>query len=538
MKRTSFAATLVLAAVGALAGPQTRAPGAAPVAKKDAKLAPQRVKLLKANLDSFALHLSYLAGKKEQSAAASLSTWKGPGPAPKGHPAGGVRISKAQAAAIIDHLDKNGLLSRLLDPRTLALMDMHIPTPHLHVQVIAGKHSFQNWLPIDPKAVELVEALGKLLDGNAGKAMDKVLKALEPQRKKWQKAARPAIRGVLYYDWRGFSFGAGFTRTSVSAFEVDLERRRVRQLNAAARRPRAMLPYKEQDILKLLAQQAWVPLTEQQAANLRRLTEKWLATNPPKAYLIPRGGLGREDGRTAKLVALLKDGRRETEFRWRWANKQSPPPPEAKALMAQAQALAGGAGIKGPATAPASRPAVKWGKAVGGLVCGVSAFKPKVQLGVPYEIEVSIKNISKGDILLLKKWLLGMTPLNDRVYFMQADKTYREVFTRDVEDFALGPPAPKEGFVLLRPGDIYKFTHRTVVLTPSLPKGLRNTPAGRGGVVVGQEGAYQMQVEYLGLDMPIAKGVDLGGLKPWKGVLLSASVEIIVPKAKAKGKAS
>lgn len=191
MKRTSLAAAFILVAVGALAGPQTRARGAAPVAKKGAKLAPQRAKLLKANLDSFALHLSYLAVKKEQSAGASFSTWKGPGPAPKGHPAGGVRISKAQAAAIIDHLDKSGVLSRLLDPRTLALMDMHIPTPHLHVRVIAGKHSFQNWLPIDPKAVELLEALGKLLDGDAAKAMGKVTKALEPQRKMWlrQKAA-------------------------------------------------------------------------------------------------------------------------------------------------------------------------------------------------------------------------------------------------------------------------------------------------------------------------------------------------------------
>ncbi len=189
MKRTSFVAAFILAAVGALAGPRTRPASAATT--RPARQAGKRAKALKANLDSFALRLSYLAVKKEQSAAASLSTWKGPGPAPKGHPAGGVRISKAQAAAIIDHLDESGLLTRLLDPQTEAIIDMAILMPHLHVQVIAGKHSFQNWLPIDPKAVELVEALGKLLDGDAAKAMDKVIKALEPQRKKWrqQKAA-------------------------------------------------------------------------------------------------------------------------------------------------------------------------------------------------------------------------------------------------------------------------------------------------------------------------------------------------------------
>ena len=150
--------------------------------------ASQRVKSLRGNLDSFGLYLSYLTVKKEQSAGASFSILTPSAHMPKGHRSG-VRINKAQALAIIDYLDKSGLLSRLLDPLTEAIIDMPIPVPHLHVQVIAGKHSFQNWLPIDPKAVELVEALGKLLDGDAGKAMDKLLKALEPQREKWQKAA-------------------------------------------------------------------------------------------------------------------------------------------------------------------------------------------------------------------------------------------------------------------------------------------------------------------------------------------------------------
>ena len=212
----AMAAALVLAAAGAPAGAQAAAasvaasrPATQPGKTKPPTRAPQRVKLLKGNLDSFGLHLSYLAVKKEQSAGASFSTWKGVASMPKGH-RGGVRISKAQASAIIDYLDRTGLLARMLDPQTLAIIDMHIPIPHLHVRVLAGKCSFENWLPIDPKAVELIEALGKLLDGDAAKAMDKVLKAVEPYRKMWRrqkaasfvkrlKASKRRLNLVLWY---------------------------------------------------------------------------------------------------------------------------------------------------------------------------------------------------------------------------------------------------------------------------------------------------------------------------------------------------
>ncbi|MHC4983272.1 MAG: hypothetical protein ACYTF6_08915, partial [Planctomycetota bacterium] len=149
---------------------------------------------------------------------------------------------------------------------------------------------------------------------------------------------KPAVQRVIHYDWSGFSIGAGFTRTSVRAFELDFVARRGRRLMADARRPQPMLPIEEKGILKLLGQQEWMPLTPQQAAELRRLAEQWLATDPPKAYLVGRGGLGREDGRGAKLIAILEDSQRATEFRWRWAKNQSPPPPEAKALIAQALA--------------------------------------------------------------------------------------------------------------------------------------------------------------------------------------------------------
>jgi len=186
--------------------------------------------------------------------------------------------------------------------------------------------------------------------------------------------------------------------------------------------------------------------------------------------------------------------------------------------------------------APAPRPAVKWGKPVNGLVCGISGFKKNVELGVPCEIEVSIKNTSKGDILLLKRRLFGKEPLHDRVYFMQAGTTHREFFTLDKKKFAVGA-VRRQDFVLLRPGDIYTFTHGTLVYTSSTRKNLKNIEVGLGLVGLTREGTYQMQVRYQPW-FTLAKGVDLGGLKPWQGVLLSAPVEVVVEKAPANGKPS
>ena len=316
MKRTILAAAFILAAAGALAGPRTRPVNAAttrpgspqatrpgsPQATRPARQPGRRAKALKANLDSFALHLSYLAVKKEESAGASFSTLRPSAPMPKGRRPG-VRISKAQATAIIDHLDKSGALGRLLDPQTLAVIDMQIPIPHLHVQLIAGKHRIENWLPADPKAVDLLEALGKLLDGNAAKAMDKLLKALEPQRKKWQK--------------------------------------------------------------------------------------------------------------------------------------------------------------------PAAKQAVKWGKAVGGLVCGISAFKPNVQPGVACQIEVSIKNVSKRKIPLFKQRFSGKSPtvpVVARLFLLRGGRECREGFISDLKRMIVAP-AGKEDFVLLKPGDIHRFTRATLIYT-------------------------------------------------------------------------
>jgi hypothetical protein len=361
------AALVVLSAAGDVAASR---PATQPGKTKPPIRVPQRVKLLKGNIDSFAMHLSYLAVKKEQSAGASFRTWKGPGPPLRGH-LPRVWISKARAAAIIDHLDNSGVLARLLDPGTLAIIDMLIPAPHLHVQVTVGKLRFENWLPIDPKAVELVEALGKLLDGKAAKATGKVLKALEPQRKKWREAA------------------------AVAKFAV--------------------------------------------------------------------------------------------------------------------------------------KPTVKWGKAVSGLVCGISAFKKNIRLGVSYEIEVSIKNVSTRDIGLFKR-MLGNG--DDRIILTRAGKQYREHYTIDSKAMQHAAVSAKD-LVRLKPKDIYKFTHKTLIYPRSMGKKYWNVEVDLGHMAVDRQGVHQMHVKYEPLDLRLAKGVDLGDLKPWKGILLSAPVEVVVAKTQA-----
>ncbi|NQU75217.1 MAG: hypothetical protein HQ546_02745, partial [Planctomycetes bacterium] len=176
---------------------------------------------------------------------------------------------------------------------------------------------------------------------------------------------------------------------------------------------------------------------------------------------------------------------------------------------------------------PPAKPAVKWGKAVGGLVCGISAFKKNVQLGVPYQIEVSIKNVSTKDILLFKR-MLGNG--DDRIILTRAGKQYREHYTIDSKAMVHAAVSAKD-LVRLKPKEIYKFTHRTLIYPRSMAKKFWNIEVGLGHLAVSREGTYQMHISYKPWPVRIAEGIDLGGLKPWKGVLLSPPVEVIVGKA-------
>ena len=650
-----FIAATVVALVLAAAGAQAAAADLAasrlatqPGKPKPPARAPLRVKLLKANPDSFALHLSYLAVKKEQSTGASFSTLKPSAPMAKGDRRG-VRISKAQAAAIIDHLDKSGVLARLLDPQTLAIVDMQIPTPHLHVKVIAGKHSFENWLPINPKAVDLVEALDKLLDGDAAKAMDKLLAALPPDPTYELAGVKALIKlpgsrlAVAQALKHGFAFVVACKAWSPERYAKDPNGDRavsqafrppakvlagridpkikalnltyhVRILSATIERPvrtneRVIWIVRKDAKNGLRGVKALSDTPENRAAVIKavktaertemlkkkvdefalviayfgpRDSEKpflsavlsvpelprpdlvgphhWRAVQISKSqaskiidHLASEGFLARATDVQGKTVTypkgpayVLKITRRDLFYRdLGWDLKML------KRLDALRKVLEGDAAKamdkllkaldpqrkkwqKAAAGKPAAKPPVKWGKEVNGLVCGISAFKKSVQVGVPYQIEVSIKNISKGDILLLKQQLeAGKEPLHDHVYFMRAGTTYREFFVHYLKGNFTGGPVRRQDFVLLRPGDIYKFTHGTLVYTGSITNDLKKGKGGLGLMGVTLEGTYQMQVRYQPW-FTLAKGADLGGLKPWKGVLLSAPVEVVVGKDPAK----
>ncbi len=123
-------------------------------------------------------------------------------------------------------------------------------------------------------------------------------------------ATERALR-VFYYQWSGKSPGAGFTRTSISAFEIDLVRQRIRHLDTTAAAPEPMLPSQKDRIIELVASRPWVPLARQEADLYLELTTRWLETDPPASYVVERR-LGREDGWSEELTVSFKDSARST----------------------------------------------------------------------------------------------------------------------------------------------------------------------------------------------------------------------------------
>jgi hypothetical protein len=408
-----------------------------------------------------------------------------------------VQISKAQALKIIDHLHAAGTLNNTGNLRTKGLAPPKGPTYSLIVKGLP-QLPFHEPLSWDLNMLKRLDALRKVLDGDAAKAMDKVLKALEPQREKWQKVEKQqAIAEVqdlvaemkkrMAATWQvhsvGFESSTADNWPKGNGVEIRLQRKGFKPVDAKLGLGGGV------SIVVMIGPFVPPRAVGAQAGNVQDL-------GPWRAYRVFAMGGGGKDWPT-----------------WREDIK---------------------AGIKRTQQRVPAEPAVKWGKAVNGLVCGISAFKPKVQLGAPYQIEVSIKNISKGDILLLKQQLeAGKEPLHDCVYFMQAGTTYREFFTHYLKGNFTGGPVRRQDFVLLRPGDIYKFTHGTLVYTGSITNDLKKAKGGLGLMSLTREGAYQMQVRYQPW-FRLAKGVDLGLLKPWKGVLVSAPVEVVVGKAPAK----
>jgi len=113
-------------------------------------------------------------------------------------------------------------------------------------------------------------------------------------------AERPQIR-LVYYQWAGSSEGADFTITSLSTFELDLAKAKLRILRRAAKAPNPMIPREEKSILAELEAQPWRELSAEQYERLRKATEDWLNTKPPKEYA-QEMGLGTEDGHAEAMT--------------------------------------------------------------------------------------------------------------------------------------------------------------------------------------------------------------------------------------------
>ncbi|NQU75216.1 MAG: hypothetical protein HQ546_02740, partial [Planctomycetes bacterium] len=176
-------------------GPANMAPAPKPAPKAPAakqpgkdKLAAERAKLLKKDIDSFRLHLTHVDENRKTTHTVTLSVRK-PAPAKPGGNKVAVQVTKEQAAAIIDYLEKKGGLGYMIDSVLLKILSMMIPAPHLHVHVAAGKYSFEAFLGNWTWANGLVDGMRKVLpgDGPAAKELDKFTKALGAQRKKWAK---------------------------------------------------------------------------------------------------------------------------------------------------------------------------------------------------------------------------------------------------------------------------------------------------------------------------------------------------------------
>jgi hypothetical protein len=98
-----------------------------------------------------------------------------------------VLIGKEMAARIIEHLLTEGVPERAKNVRQMGDM-----TRDLQYVLTVNEHrqdGFGEYVPLDLRTLGRLDALRKILEGEAAKAMDKMLAGLEPYRTAWNKAA-------------------------------------------------------------------------------------------------------------------------------------------------------------------------------------------------------------------------------------------------------------------------------------------------------------------------------------------------------------
>jgi hypothetical protein len=102
-----------------------------------------------------------------------------------------VLIDRKQADRLIDHVVESKLLEGgdWDSPYRRKLFKPLPPGPAYVLTLSGGGWVYRKSLGWDLKMLHRLDALRKVLDGEAAKAMDKLLKGLEPQREKWEKEA-------------------------------------------------------------------------------------------------------------------------------------------------------------------------------------------------------------------------------------------------------------------------------------------------------------------------------------------------------------
>lgn len=101
---------------------------------------------------------------------------------------------------------------------------------------------------------------------------------------------------VQICEWHAQSPGAGFTRTSQWACDVDLRRHLKRTIDQTARRPEPMIADPGESVPPELLAEGWRPMDDDEVKRLRAAIDAWLATSPPEVCEFYTAGRGREDG--------------------------------------------------------------------------------------------------------------------------------------------------------------------------------------------------------------------------------------------------
>lgn len=137
------------------------------------------------NTGKFMLELAYKGPRGKGYRGLTLRV---PKVADRGTPmAPALQISAGQAGRIVEALLKAGYFHRAR-PFALGALEP-LRGPAYVVQVSDGRQATYAVIGWNLETLGFLRTVRKALDGEAGKAMDKVIKALEPQRKKWQDAA-------------------------------------------------------------------------------------------------------------------------------------------------------------------------------------------------------------------------------------------------------------------------------------------------------------------------------------------------------------